>query len=223
VGPDDVLGLLGCGYAPTALTDGGHCPAPLKDVRPTADNHVVERPRPDGPNARARAYSMLGVALASLVAATSATGAAAAKRSAVRAADTAIIVQMNAIRAHAGLRPLQVNSELAAAAREHSLEMTDIGYFSHASADGGSMADRVRASYPAGRRWRVGETLLRRSPEIGSRRAVGLWMASPEHRAIILTPAWRDVGCAFAHAPAAPGVYDGLAVTVVTCDFGVRS
>ena len=166
---------------------------------------------------------MLGVALACLVAATSATGAAASKRSAVRASDAAIVGQMNAVRARAGLRPLRVNSELATAAREHSLEMTDVGYFSHDSADGASMADRVRASYPAGRRWTVGETLLRWSPEVVSRRAVRVWMASPEHRAILLTPAWKDVGCAFVHATAAPGVYDGLAVTVVTCDFGVRS
>jgi uncharacterized protein YkwD len=48
-------------------------------------------------------------------------------------------------------------------------------------------------------------------------------MASPEHRANILTSAWKDVGCAAAHAPAAPGAYNGLPVTVVTCDFGVRS
>jgi uncharacterized protein YkwD len=166
---------------------------------------------------------MLGVALACLVAATSATGAAASNRSAVRTSDAAIIGRMNVARVQAGLRPLQMNSELTAAAQKHSLEMTEVGYFSHDSADGGSMADRVRASYPAGRRWTVGETLLRWSPGVGSRLAVQRWMASPEHRAIILTPAWKDVGCAFVHATAAPGVYDGLAVTVVTCDFGVRS
>jgi uncharacterized protein YkwD len=48
-------------------------------------------------------------------------------------------------------------------------------------------------------------------------------MASPEHRANILTASWRDIGCASVHADAAPGVYDDLPVTVVTCDFGVRS
>ena len=101
--------------------------------------------------------------------------------------------------------------------------MTTAGYFAHDSADGESMADRVRASYTGGTRWMVGENLLWSSPTVGSGRAVSLWMASPEHRAIILTAGWRDVGCASVHVDAAPGMYDELPVTVVTCDFGVRS
>lgn len=85
------------------------------------------------------------------------------------------------------------------------------------------MASRVRDSYPATSRWAVGENLLWSSPRIGSRRAVGLWMASPEHRSIMLTAGWHDVGCAAVHRHTAPGVFAGLPVTVVTCDFGVRS
>ena len=101
--------------------------------------------------------------------------------------------------------------------------MASIGYFSHDSADGTSMASRVRASYDGRNRWSVGENLLWSSPRIGSRRAIRLWMASPEHRAIILTAGWKDIGCAATHSDAAPGVYGSLPVTVVTCDFGVRS
>jgi uncharacterized protein YkwD len=115
-----------------------------------------------------------------------------------------------------------VNAELVAAARAHSFEMASLGYFSHESADGESMASRVRATYTASRRWTVGENLLWSSPRIGGLRAATRWLASPEHRAIILTAGWRDVGCAFVHAGSAPGVFDGLAVTVVTCDFGAR-
>ncbi len=69
----------------------------------------------------------------------------------------------------------------------------------------------------------VGENLLWSSPGVGGARAVSLWMASPEHRAIILTAGWKDVGCAAVHNDSAPGVFDDLPVTVVTCDFGVRS
>lgn len=136
---------------------------------------------------------------------------------------TAIVAQMNAVRAQAGLRPLRINDQLITAARAHSSEMASRGYFSHDSANGGSMADRVRASYLVRRRWTVGENLLWSSPKVGGARAVRLWMASPEHRAIILTAFWEDVGCASVHTPDAPGVFDGLPVTVVTCDFGVRS
>jgi len=47
-------------------------------------------------------------------------------------------------------------------------------------------------------------------------------MKSPPHRKIILTPNWRDIGIGGVHAAAAPGVYQGLGVTIVTADFGVR-
>jgi uncharacterized protein YkwD len=183
----------------------------------------VQRRRPDGPQAPARTYSLLGVALACLVFAVPAPLAAGQELSRAGGPNAAIVEQMNAVRAAAGLRPLRINSQLAAAARAHSLEMTNLGYFSHDSADGESMAERVRASYAVRSRWSVGENLLWSSPRIGSLRAVNLWMASPEHRAIILTPGWKDVGCAAVHSGTAPGVYDGLPVTVVTCDFGVRS
>lgn len=101
--------------------------------------------------------------------------------------------------------------------------MTSLGYFSHDSANGESMASRVRADYVARRRWTVGENLLWSSPRVGVVRAVRLWMSSPEHRAIILTAGWRDVGCASVHTGTAPGVFAGLPVTVVTCDFGTRA
>jgi uncharacterized protein YkwD len=46
-------------------------------------------------------------------------------------------------------------------------------------------------------------------------------MNSPEHRANILDPNWREIGISAQHA-AAPGTYKGLEVTVITTDFGVR-
>jgi uncharacterized protein YkwD len=186
---------------------------PLKDVRRSADNRQVER----------RWLPLLGVALACCAIAIPAATAAVRTHHRASALDAGIIAQLNVVRAHAGLRTLHPNGELTVAARGHSAEMTDLGYFSHDSANGASMVDRVRESYVGGRRWTVGENLLWSSPAVGSLRAVTLWMASPEHRAIILTPGWRDIGCASVHADAAPGVYADLPVTVVTCDFGVRS
>jgi hypothetical protein len=49
-----------------------------------------------------------------------------------------------------------------------------------------------------------------------------MWIASPEHLRNLLTPEWRRVGISAVHVLHAPGVYDGLPVTIVTTDFGVR-
>jgi uncharacterized protein YkwD len=48
------------------------------------------------------------------------------------------------------------------------------------------------------------------------------WMASPEHRANILFAGWRQIGIAAVSSPDAPGTYNGMPVTVITTDFGVR-
>ena len=47
-------------------------------------------------------------------------------------------------------------------------------------------------------------------------------MQSPEHRANILTPEWREIGIAAIHADSAGGPYRDSPVTVITTDFGVR-
>ena len=57
-------------------------------------------------------------------------------------------------------------------------------------------------------------------PDVGAVRAVGLWMASPEHRAVILDGSWREVGIGAVHADAASGMFLSRAVTVITTDFG---
>jgi hypothetical protein len=38
----------------------------------------------------------------------------------------------------------------------------------------------------------------------------------------MLDPQWREIGVSAVHSLRAPGVYHGLAVTIVTTDFGVR-
>ncbi len=48
-------------------------------------------------------------------------------------------------------------------------------------------------------------------------------MESPKHRENILTPRWREVGLSAVTVPAAPGVFGGRDVTIVTSDFGTRS
>jgi uncharacterized protein YkwD len=117
-----------------------------------------------------------------------------------------------------------VNAELAAAAGQHSREMVRDGYFEHDGLDR-SYGRRLQAYYPVGdyRRWSVGENLAWGSPTISAREVVRLWMRSPKHRENLLRRSWLEVGVSAVHAVAAPGVFQGLDVTVVTFDFGRRS
>jgi uncharacterized protein YkwD len=71
--------------------------------------------------------------------------------------------------------------------------------------------------------WSVGENLLWVSPDVGAKEAVSMWLRSAKHRRILLRRDFRELGLAAVHAPAAPGTYRGLEVTIVTADFGARS
>jgi uncharacterized protein YkwD len=139
------------------------------------------------------------------------------------AATSGIVREINATRAAHGLRPLRLSVALEDAAHAHSAEMARVGYFAHHSADGGSFAARLRRWYARRDRWAAGENLGWATPTITGGHLVQLWLASPEHRANILDPSWRDVGCSVVHAASAPGVFDEAPVTLVTCDFGARS
>jgi uncharacterized protein YkwD len=135
-----------------------------------------------------------------------------------------LLVEVNSLRVSRGLAPLRVSRELTAAAEQHSLEMVQQGYFAH---DGvaSSYARRIQAYYPLGshRRWFVGENLVWGSPSISAREAVRLWLHSPRHRANLLRRSWQEAGVSAVHAQAAPGVFQGLEVTVITLDFGRRT
>jgi uncharacterized protein YkwD len=119
---------------------------------------------------------------------------------------------------------LKVNPELNQSAAQHTQEMGDDGYFTHPSVDGTAFWKRIAhwygsTGYPY---WSVGENLLWSSPDVDALGAMQLWMHSPEHRANILDPRWREIGISAMHFDAAPGTYHGLAVTIITTDFGVR-
>ncbi len=135
------------------------------------------------------------------------------------------MTELNAVRVERALRPLRLNPQLQAAAERHSREMLARGYFSHASPDGGSFSARVRRFYrpPARGGYAVGENLLWGSPSVSPSRVVSLWLNSPEHRSILLSRRWRDVGVGAVHAASAPGMFAGAPVTMVTADFGVRN
>ncbi len=147
-----------------------------------------------------------------------------APASATGALEQDVLSNVNLLRHQHGLGALRLSAKLAAAARLHSTEMAQRGYFSHDSANGTSFDKRIAHFYSLGgkRYWSVGENLLWSSPDVSASSALDMWMNSPEHRKILLTARWREIGLSAVHLSSAPGTYGGREVTIVTADFGVR-
>ena len=145
--------------------------------------------------------------------------------SAASALETAVLSRINRVRRGRGLRALRWNKRLAAAADFHSRDMGKKGYFEHESANGAAFWRRVERFYPSRgfSSWTVGENLLWASDTYGSAFAVHEWMTSPPHRENILSRDWRELGIGAVTFQAAPGVYGGHTVTIVTADFGART
>jgi uncharacterized protein YkwD len=168
------------------------------------------------------AVSALVAALALAPAAASAHRTAAAVRQ--TALEAQLAQQINAVRRSYGLKPLAVSSKLSSAAAAHTREMGADGYFEHESFDSTPFWKRVARWYPSRgwHSWSVGENLVYRSPDVSADSAVEIWMNSPPHRANMLSRSWREIGISAIHFDAAPGEYNGAAVTIVTTDFGIR-
>jgi uncharacterized protein YkwD len=124
-------------------------------------------------------------------------------------------------RAASGLRAVRSNSRLAAAAGACANDMVARGYFDHVSPDGSTPRMRVRAT---GYRGRTGRLPLGRDDRLGLGRDVDARgdrvrvAALPEHRAILLSPLYREVGIGLAIG--APGT--GEVGATVAADFGTR-
>jgi uncharacterized protein YkwD len=173
----------------------------------------------------ALSLSVVATASASSGSSRGAASAAPSRQLQVSQLESGVLSQINAVRSQHGLVPLRFSVPLTLAARNHSESMAAKGYFTHESADGGAFWKRVQNFYPSTSRrfWSVGENLLWQAPDVDPSGALQMWMNSPEHKANLLTARWREVGISAVHATAAPGVYGGLDVTIVTADFGVRS
>jgi len=139
--------------------------------------------------------------------------------------ESQVLVELNAIRREHGLVPLRASRPLSTAADSHSRAMGTFGFFAHSSRDGSAFWKRVQRYYgPNGYdSWAVGENLLWSTTGIDAARAVKLWMGSPGHRKNILQSRWREVGLSAVTVPAAPGVFGGRDVVIITTDFGVRT
>lgn len=118
-----------------------------------------------------------------------------------------LLTLTNQQRAQAGLRPLQLDSQLSAAATAKMQDMFARGYWAHFGPNGESPWDFIRA---AGYNYvYAGENLARGFTTSGD--VVNAWMASPDHRANMLSSNYTDVGFAVGDGPL-PGDADTVLV-----------
>ncbi|MEK4129895.1 CAP domain-containing protein [Solibacillus sp. FSL W8-0474] len=111
----------------------------------------------------------------------------------VAAFEEKVVELTNVERTKNGLKALQIDRPLMAAAREKSQDMKDNNYFSHTSPTFGSPFDRMKAlkiSYKA-----AGENIAKgqKSPE----QVVEAWMNSAGHRANILDKNFTHIGVGY--------------------------
>ena len=105
-----------------------------------------------------------------------------------------VLALTNAARVEHGLVPLTAEPRLAEAARRHNDDMVARGFFAHESPEGGTVADRVRATG-------YGYRLVAENIAAGQRtpaEVVQGWLDSPGHRRNILTAEARHLGVALA-------------------------
>jgi uncharacterized protein YkwD len=139
-------------------------------------------------------------------------------------ARSATLCLLNQQRAAHGLGPLRAHNALQGAAQRYAGAMVAGGFFGHVSPTGITLDQRIRKGtryLTRALRYEIGENLgwgageRARPLEI-----VQAWMASPDHRANILRPAFREIGIGIAQGAPVAGAVGG-AVTYAN-EFGTR-
>ena len=107
--------------------------------------------------------------------------------------------------------PVAWNDKLTLAAEGHSQDMAAKNYFSHTSADGRTLADRVNAT---GYAWAsLGENIAAGYPGVNA--VMDGWIASPGHCANLMNAGFAEVGVV-----CVPGVAGDTYSTYWTMDLG---
>ncbi len=140
------------------------------------------------------------------------------------AVDAATLCLVDAVRAANHLHALRPNGQLAKVASSQVATMIRWDYFSDVRPTGQTPMSLVGVThYPAHTAgFAVGQNIAWGTAAFASpEHIVAEWMASPPHRAIILTAAYRDAGIAV--TPALPGVLRaGQSGATYAMEFGVR-
>ena len=135
-----------------------------------------------------------------------------------------VAAQINVVRRSYGRSRLTVSSALTRAGSEHARQLALAGYFSHDWSDGTPFGSWIRRFYPpaGARRWSAGENLAWATPAVTAQQAVEMWLVSPEHRRILLSKTWRQVGLGVVRATGAGRFYGGRDVVILAAEFGTR-
>ncbi len=134
------------------------------------------------------------------------TGSAATGQnfSGLSALEREMVEYVNEERAKAGIRPLQVDTDLTKVARIKSRDMVDNGYFAHNSPTYGSPFEMMKNS---GIQYRsAGENIAKNGSVINAHQSL---MNSEDHRANILNPGFTHIGIGIVNS----GGTGGLTVT----------
>jgi Cysteine-rich secretory protein family len=137
-------------------------------------------------------------------------------------ARRALLCEIDRVRAKRGLWRLRDNTLLDRASRRHAADMVQRLYFSHDSPGGAGPADRARrAGYvKSSCSWRIGEVLAwgvaGRSTAAAT---VQAWMDSPDHRRILVSRRYGELGSAMVAGTPLEEYPSGVTVAAV---FGRR-
>lgn len=101
-----------------------------------------------------------------------------------------LLFLVNRARQAAGLSLLAWSEQLALAAERHARDMLERNFYAHWTPEGLSPSDRaLAAGYP----WGAGENIAWSLHTVGD--VHRQWMGSEGHRANILNPEYRVIGC----------------------------
>ena len=159
-----------------------------------------------------RTLFVLPFALAALTWSSSAASSELAELESLSTQEQSLLLAINQARATHGAPPLRIGVRLQQAARAHSRAMARSGAFTH-----GNWYRRLRRHGVRART--LGETIAWGVGTDGAAASfVGMWLASPPHRATLLRRGFRRIGVGIAVGPM--GGFPGA--TVATADFGGR-
>jgi uncharacterized protein YkwD len=154
-------------------------------------------------------FALVVLGSASLGFSPSALASEFSKREVLNLQEQTLVQAVNEARAAHGVPPLRVGVRLQRAARAHSRSMARRGSFTH-----GNWYSRLRRHGVRART--LGETIAWGvGLDVSAAGIVGMWMASPPHRATLLTAGFRRIGIGV--AVGTMGGFPGA--RVVTADF----